>query len=239
MMRLIVCAAELVCSVAERQVAGLGDLQRRFDRFQVAHLADEDDVRILAQCRAQRVAEAAGVAVHLALVDQAVLVRVDVLDRILDRQDVLVALVVDLVEHRRQRRRLAAAGRAGHQHEAARFFRQRRQHRRQAELLEGADLFRDEPVDRADRAALGEDVAAEAGADRLDAEREVQLERFFEALLLRVGQHAVDELLGFRRRQLGRRQALELAVDADLRRRAGRDMEVRPVHLDHRFQELG
>ena len=114
-----------------------------------------------------------------------------------------------------------------------------RQHRRQAELAEGADLFRDEPVDRADRAALGEDVAAEAGADRLDAEREVELERFLEALLLRVGQHAVDQLLGFGRRQLGRRQALQLAVDADLRRRAGGDVEVRPVHLDHRFQELG
>ena len=68
------------------------------------------------------------------------------------------------------------------------------QHRRQAELAEGADLFRDEPVDGADRAALVEDVAAEARADRLDAEREVELHRLFEALLLRVGEHAVDQL---------------------------------------------
>ena len=44
---------------AERQVARLGDLQRRFDRLEVAHLADEHDVRVLAQRGAQRVGEAA------------------------------------------------------------------------------------------------------------------------------------------------------------------------------------
>ena len=223
---------------AERQVAGLGDLQRRFDRLEVAHLADQDDVRILAQRRAQRVAEAVGVAVHLALVDQAVLVLVDVLDRILDRQDVLVPLRVDLVEHRRQRRRLAAAGRAGDQHQPARPIGEVGQHRRQAELAEGADLFRDQPVDRADRAALVEDVAAEAGADRLDAEREVELHRLFEALLLRVGEHAVDELLGVGRRQLRHLQPRQVAVDADLRRRGGGDVQVGPVHLDHRLQQF-
>ena len=38
----------------ERQVARLGDLQRGFDRLEIAHLADEHDVRILAQRRPQR-----------------------------------------------------------------------------------------------------------------------------------------------------------------------------------------
>ena len=69
-------------------MAGLGNLQRRFDRLEVAHLADEDDVGILAQRGAQRGAEAAGIAVDLALVHQAVLVAVDVLDRIFDGQNV-------------------------------------------------------------------------------------------------------------------------------------------------------
>ena len=192
---------------AERQVAGFGDLERGFHGFQVAHFADQDDVRILAEGGAQRVAEAVGVAVHFALVHQAVLVLVDVLNRILDGEDVLVPLRVDLVEHRRQRRRLAAAGGAGDQHQAARPIREVGEHRRQAELAEGADFFRNQPVDRADRAALVEDVAAEARADRLDAEREVELHRFFEALLLRVGQHAVDQLFGLGRREVGHRAA--------------------------------
>ena len=131
MMRLIVCAAELVCSVRERQVAGLGDAQRRLDRLEVAHLADEHDVGVLAQRGAQRVREALGVAVHLALVDQAALVLVEVLDRVLDREDVLVPLGVDLVDHRRERRRLAAAGRAGDEDQAARPLGQLGEHRRQ------------------------------------------------------------------------------------------------------------
>src|SRR5439155_710407 len=135
---------------AERQVAGLGDAERRFDRLEIAHLADEHDVRVLAERRAERVAEAVGVAVHLALVHQTVLVLMHELDRVLDGQDVIVALGVDLVDHRRQRRRLAAAGRAGDEHQAARLLRERREHGRQAQIAERANLFRDDAVDGAD-----------------------------------------------------------------------------------------
>ena len=110
---------------------------------------------ILAQRGAQRVREAAGVAVHLALVHQAVLVLVDVLDRILDREDVIVALGVDLVDHRRQRRRLAAAGRAGDEHEAARPLGELGEHRRQAELAEDADLLRESAGRRRRRRRAG------------------------------------------------------------------------------------
>jgi len=42
---------------------GFGNLQRRFDRFQIAHFADQDDVRVLAQGGPQRGREAARVAV--------------------------------------------------------------------------------------------------------------------------------------------------------------------------------
>src|SRR3546814_6431847 len=58
---------------AEHQVAGFRGGQRQADGFQVAQLADQDVVRVLAQRRAQRLVEAVGVAVHLALVDQALL----------------------------------------------------------------------------------------------------------------------------------------------------------------------
>ena len=109
MMRLIVCAAELVCSVANVKWPGLGDAQRRLDRLEVAQLADEDDVGVFAEGGAQRLREALRVLMHFALVDQAALVLVHELDRVLDGEDVLVPLGVDLVDHRRQRRRLAAS----------------------------------------------------------------------------------------------------------------------------------
>jgi hypothetical protein len=65
---------------------------------------------------------------------------VQVLDRVLDRDHVLVALAVDLVEHRGERRRLARAGRARDEHQAARLVADLRDHRRQAQLLEASDL---------------------------------------------------------------------------------------------------
>ena len=210
---------------AEGQVARLRDAQRRLDRLQVAHLADEHDVGVLAQGGAQRVGEGVGVRVQLALVDHALLVRVQVLDRVLDRDHVLVALVVDLVEHRRERRRLAGAGGPGHQHQAARLVADGGDHRGQAQLLEVADLVGDRAVDGGHRAALHEDVGAEA-RQALDAEAEVELEVLLEAVLLRVGQHAVGELLGLDRGQRRQVQRPQLAVDADLGRRVGGDVEV-------------
>src|SRR6266480_4470931 len=103
----------------------------------------------------------------------------DVLDRILDREDVVLPLGVDLVNHRGERGRLAAAGGAGDEHEAARALGEVREHRREAELLERADLFRNQSIDGGNRAALIEQVAAEA-REPFDAEREVELEGFLE-----------------------------------------------------------
>ena len=74
---------------AEDQVAGLGGLDGDGDRLQVPHLADEHDVRVLAQRGAQGLLEAVGVGADLALVDQALLVLVDELDRVLDGDDVV------------------------------------------------------------------------------------------------------------------------------------------------------
>ena len=66
---------------AERQVAGLGDGERGRDGLEVAHLADEHDVGVLAQDGLERVLERVGVGEDLALVHQALLVLVHELDR--------------------------------------------------------------------------------------------------------------------------------------------------------------
>ena len=55
----------------EDEVAGLGRGQGDRDRLQVAHLADQDDVGVLAQHVLEGVGERVGVLAHLALVDQA------------------------------------------------------------------------------------------------------------------------------------------------------------------------
>ena len=65
----------------EHEVAGLGREQRRFDRLEVAHFADENDVGILPQRAAQRLRERARVDRHFALVDDRSAVAVQELDR--------------------------------------------------------------------------------------------------------------------------------------------------------------
>ena len=88
MMRSIVAGGALRVQRGEDEVAGLGRGQRGRDRLEVAHLAEQDHVGVLAERGAERLGEAAGVGADLALVDDAALVPVQELDRILDREDV-------------------------------------------------------------------------------------------------------------------------------------------------------
>src|SRR3954452_22354880 len=167
----------------EHQVAGFSGRQRRRDRLEVAHLADQDDVRVLAQRCLQAKPEALSVGADLALVDDAALVRVQELDRVLDREDVLVALGVDQVDHRRERGRLTRAGRAGDEHEPARLLRELLEHRRHAEVLELGHARGDQAESGADRGALIEVVDAEAVATG-NRVREVDLPVVLETLAL-------------------------------------------------------
>ena len=75
-------------------------------------------IRITSGACAHRAAQRAMVRLRvepdLALVDDRVLVAVQELDRVLDRDDVDAELLVAVIDHRRERRRLARAGRADH-----------------------------------------------------------------------------------------------------------------------------
>ena len=121
---------------AEHEVAGFGRGQCEADGLEVAHFADQDVVRVLSQRGSQRVRERQRVRPELALVDEALLRLVHELDRILDRQDMTVFVLVDVVAHRRQRRRLARAGRPGAQDQPARTVGQ------VGEDLRGVQLFK-------------------------------------------------------------------------------------------------
>ena len=123
----------------EDEVAGLGRLERGLRGLLVAELADQDHVGVLAQHAPKRLLEGLGVEADLALVDDAALVDVDELDRVLDRDDVLVAVAVDLVEHRGEGRRLAGAGRARDEDQAAVLLGELRDAVGQAEPLEARE----------------------------------------------------------------------------------------------------
>jgi len=127
----------------ENEVAGLRRLERRLGGLLVTKLADQDHVGILAQHTPECLHEGLGVEPHLALGHDAAAVWVDDLDRVFDRDDVLPARSVDLVDHRREGRRFSRPGRAGDEDEAAGLVREPLHPGRETELLEGRHLVRD------------------------------------------------------------------------------------------------
>ena len=139
------------------------------------------------------------VRVNFALVDQAFLVVVQKFDRVFDRDHVLFALAVDLVEHGGESGGLARAGRAGDKHKTARLVAQPPDDCWKAQSIEAFDFPRNRSKHSGDRAALVENVAAKTGK-ALQAERKVELEVFFQAVLLRVREHAIRQCLRVRRR---------------------------------------
>ena len=146
----------------EDEVAGFGGLKRGLSCLRVAQLADQDRVGILAEHAAERLREVEGVEPDLTLVDDAIAIGMEDLDRILDRDDVLVPCAVDVVDHRREARRLPGACRTRDEDQAAVLVGEPTDAGRQAQLLETRDVARDDAERERDRAALPIDVDAEA-----------------------------------------------------------------------------
>ena len=172
--------------------------------------------------------------VHLALVHQALLVRVHELDRILDRDDVVGAGAIDVVDHRRQRRRLARAGRAGDEHEPLLQVAEVEDVRREPEPLGGQDLGRDDAEDAADAEAVHEDVGAEARqpGDLVGEVGVVPRLELFAVLRRRDLHQQPRQRLGAERRRILVKRP-HLAVLADERRHRRTEMKVRCAQLAH------
>ena len=105
---------------AQDEVARLSCRERGAHRLRVAHLADEDHVGVLTQHVLQGRHVGVGVQAYLALVDHRLVVAVQDLDGVLDGDDVTAQVMVDVVDHRGQGRRLATARGPSHQDHAAR-----------------------------------------------------------------------------------------------------------------------
>src|SRR5207248_9628396 len=147
----------------EDEVARLGGLERRLRRLRVAQLANQDRVRVLAQRAPERLAEVLGVEADLTLVDDRLLVHMQDLDRILDRDDVRLARAVDVVDDRRERRRLTRACRARDEHEPAMLLGEPLDAGRQPEVGEARYPPRDHAERERGGAPLAKRVDTEAG----------------------------------------------------------------------------
>ena len=167
-------------------------------------------------------------------------VAVQILDRVLDRDDVLEGGFVDVLDDRGERGRLPAAGRAGDQDDAALLLRQLADHIGHAEVAERANRIGDDPEDHRHAASLHVGVDAEA-REVLDRVGEVELVMLLELLHARVGQHRVEHVHGVLRAERHRRvvEPAQLAVEPDQRAVSDLQAEVRATELDELHEESG
>src|SRR5215217_5580202 len=192
-----------------------GPCQGDRDRLEVAQLAD------------------------LALVDQAALVGVEELDRVLDGHDVVVALPVGQVDQAGQGGRLARAGGPGDQHEAPGQAGEAAHLAGDAERLQRLDLLGDQPEGGPDRVALEVDVEPEPGLARQGVGA-VELLLALQPLALPLGEDRVDHRLGLGR--LEHRVVLQRAqapVHPHGRLGPGGQVQVGGAQLEHLLEQLG
>ena len=88
----------------EDEVAGLSRCQGCLDRLTVTHFADQDDIRVFTEDGAKAVRVCPCILADFSLVNQAHIRLVNVLHRILQRDNMLFSRMVDLVQDRGQGR---------------------------------------------------------------------------------------------------------------------------------------
>ena len=223
----------------DHEMSGLGCGDRHFDRLEITQLADHNDIRILTQSAFERAGKRLGVAADFPLGDIALLRLVDNLNRFLDRDDVVFALAVDDVDQRRERRRLAAADRTGHQDKPVVMVKQLgdRFSVAKAEFREGHDPIRHQAIGPGNALLVNHQVDAEPAAVG-HRQRKVQIFVGLELGALAGGQQDRVEFCRSFRRQWPVGDRLDLQVQAYEGDGHGRKVQVAGAHAAANGQEL-
>ena len=128
-------------------MARFGKGHRVVHRIAVADFTHQDDVGRLAQGILQRRLPGIGVDTDFALRNDAALVLVNEFDRVLDRDDMTLTVLVAVIDQRRQRGGFPGSGTADKDHQTPLGHGDVLQHRRQTKLVERRDGQVDRPAD--------------------------------------------------------------------------------------------
>ena len=147
---------------AHHEDAHLGRRDGDAHGLMVAQFTDQNHIRILAQSRMQCACEACAVHADLALADEAALPLMHELNRILDREDVSLHAVIDVIDHRGESGRFSGAGLAGDEDESVGRARHLAHGLRQFQLIHRERFGGDDAKHPAHAVQLPHDVDAKA-----------------------------------------------------------------------------
>jgi len=218
-------------------VTGFGKGHGVVHGFTVTNLAHQDHIRRLAQRIFQGGAPAVGVESDFALRHHAVLVHVDKLHRVFDRDDVAKRLLIAPVHHGGQRGGLARSGGPHKYGEPALGHGHFLEHLRHAQPVNGGQHGRNDPHHHANLALLQERVDAKPShARRRDREiaflGALKLGRL---LVVHDGARQCQRVPGVKRL---RRHLGDAAVHLHRGRKVAGDEQVAAVAADHQAQEV-
>ena len=216
---------------AKNKMPRLGGGQSKTDCLKVTHLAHQNNVGILAQSRAQRFRETQRVAVDFSLIHQAPLALMDKLDRILNREDMVVPVVVNEIDHRREGRRFTRASWSGDQNQTSGQHGDIPEHLSHAKLIHRQHLRRNRSEYRSCTAIVIKGVNPKARHIG-HFEGKIRLEKLFEVLALPVIHDVVDQRLHLSVILSRHVDASNVAIDPNHGRQACGEVEVGSALLD-------
>src|SRR5712692_3922349 len=173
----------------KNQVTGFRGEERGGNGFEVAHFADQNHVGVLTQGSAQGGGKVRGVHFDFALVDETLFVAVQEFDGVFDGDQVIGAVGIDAIDHRRECGGLTGTGGSRHEDQAALLLANLVNDSGEVQFFSSANFRGNNAQDHADIAALLKNVDAEA-SQAGNPVGHVQFRRFLELLLLAVGHHA-------------------------------------------------
>ncbi len=103
----LVRAVRVQC--CDAKMPGLGELNAVHHRLLIANLTDHDDIWGLTKCVLQSVMPVVRIDTDFAVRNDTAVMRMHILDGVLDRDDVAVRILVTVSDHRRKSRRLTGA----------------------------------------------------------------------------------------------------------------------------------
>ena len=168
---------------------------------------------------------------HFPLVDQTPFALVNKFDGVFNGQNMVVAVVVDVVDHGRKGRRLTGARGASNEHKPARQHRDIPKHLAHAQVVHGQHLRRNGSENRSSTPILIKSIDSKT-RDTRHFKGEVRLEELLKVLALAVVHDVVDERLHLGVVLSGDVDPTHIAVNPNHGGQPCRQMQIRSALLD-------